>query len=261
MEAQPLWSRFSADPRTHGKMRASDADRAVVTDVLSEAYAQGQIDPDELDERIDSAGKIKTLDEIPALVEDLVAAEADVDAGVDVEGGELDDATRARALSRLSGERIPITPEQIDAAAQKYYRDRVRNAVLGMFAGPAGITLAIWAFSSFASGRLIFFWPIFVILPMLFGAISQIANRESLIRNRKRELMTRARAHLGDAEAKRQLDARPRTEDEDYEDTWGPGLQPPHPSHPPYAPDHSSPRNEIRGRRRQRRRRRGNPWD
>lgn len=243
-------------------MRASDADRAVVTDVLSEAYAQGQIDPDELDERIESAGKLKTLDEIPALIDDLVAAEADNDAGGDVEGGELDDASRARALSRLSGERIPITPEQIDAAAQRYYKDRVRNALLGMFAGPVGITLAIWAFTSFASGRLIFFWPIFVILPMLFGAISQIANKESLIRNRKRELMTRARAHLGDAEAKRQLDARSHNDDEDDEDTQGPGLQPPHPSHPPYPPGHSSPRDEIRRRRRrQRRRRHANPWD
>lgn len=258
MNASPLWSRFSADPRAYGQVRASDADRAVVTDVLSEAYALGQIDAEEFDERSEAANRLKTLGEVPELVQDLIIAEAG-----EVEPGELDDSARAQALARLDGDRVPITPEQIDAAAQKYYRDRVRNALLGMFAGPAGITLAIWAFTSFASGGLIFFWPIFIILPMLFGTISQISNKESLIRNRKRELTKRARAHLGDAEAKRELEERRNDgdDDEDPEDTFGHGLQPPHPLAPPFSPGRDSPHDEMRRRREERRRRRRNPWD
>ena len=259
MNSSPLWSRFSADPRAHGQVRASDADRAVVTDVLSEAYALGQIDAEEFDERSEAANHMKTLGEVPDLVQDLITAEAG-----ELDPGELDDSARAQALARLNADRVPITPEQIDAAAQKYYKDRVRAALLGMFAGPAGVTLAIWAATSFAQGRLIFFWPIFVILPMLFGAISQISNKQSLIRKRKRELTKRARAHLGDAEAKRELEAYKtglEDEDEDFGDTFGNGLQPPHPLAPPFSPGHESTRDEMRRRRDERRRRRRNPWD
>ncbi|MCF2587009.1 DUF1707 SHOCT-like domain-containing protein [Brevibacterium sp. UCMA 11752] len=257
MNSSPLWSRFSVDPRAHGQVRASDADRAVVTDVLSEAFALGQIDAEEFDERSEAANRLKTLGEVPDLVQDLIIAEAG-----EVAPGELDDSARAQALARLNTDRIPITPEQIDAAAQKYYKDRVRNALLGMFAGPVGVTLAIWAATSFATGRFIFFWPIFVILPMLFGAISQISNKQSLIRDRKRELTKRARAQLGDAEAKRELEEHKNVdEDEDYEDTFGNGLQPPHPLAPPFAPGGMSPSDEMRRRRRERRHRRRNPWD
>ncbi|MDN6176795.1 MAG: DUF1707 domain-containing protein [Brevibacterium sp.] len=257
MDSRPLWSRFSADPRAHGQVRASDADRAVVADVLSEAYALGQIDAEEFDERSETAGRLKTLGEVPDLVQDLIIAEAG-----DVEPGELDDSARAQALARLDADRVPITPEQIDVAARKYYKDRVRTALLGMFAGPAGVTLAIWAFTSFASGRFIFFWPIFVILPMLFGAISQISNKQSLIQNRKRELTKRARAKLGDAEAKRELEEHKTDNgDEDFADTFGNGLQPPHPLAPPFSPGFDSPRDETRRQRDERRRRRRNSWD
>ncbi len=255
MESRALWSRFSADPRAYGQVRASDADRAVVTDVLSEAYALGQVDAEEFDERMETAGHIKTLGEIPPLVEDLVVAGAD-----EVDPGALDDAGRARALAQLDDDRIPITPVQIQEAAEKYYRDRVRRALIGMIAGPVGFTTAIWAFGSIMSGTLIFFWPIFVIAPMLFGAVSQIANKQDVIRRRKQELTKRARAHLGDEEAKRQLEAQPPVDD-DAEDVFGHGLQPPHPPLPPYAPGHTPPRDELRRRREERRRRRQNPWD
>lgn len=152
---------------------------------------------EEFDERTEAAAKIKTLGEVPALFEDLVLADP-----VEVEPGTLDDAGRAQALARLEADRVPITPEQIDAAAQKYYRERVRRALLGAVAGPVGIVLAIWAISSIASGGFIFFWPIFVIIPTLLGGLGHIARKGEIIRNRKKELTRRARAQLGDAEAK-----------------------------------------------------------
>lgn len=255
MNASPLWSRFSADPRSYRQVRASDADRAVVSDVLSEGYALGQLDVDEFDERTEAAAAIKTLGEIPALIDDLVLADP-----ADVEPGRLDDAGRAQALARLAEDRVPITPEQIDAAAQKYYRDRVRQSLLGAVAGPVGIVLAIWAFTSIARGEFIFFWPIFVIVPMLFGGLGRIAHKDEIIRNRKKELTRRARAHLGDAEAQRQLDQGEPPE-RDYEADFGTGLQPPHPSHPPYSPGQISRRDERDRGRGQRQHRRDNPWD
>lgn len=255
MNASPLWSRFSADPRSYGRVRASDADRAVVSDVLSEGYALGQLDVEEFDERTEAAAKIKTLGEVPELIEDLVLADP-----AEVEPGKLDDAGRAQALARLEAERVPITPEQIDAAAQKYYRDRVRRALLGAVAGPVGIVLAIWAISSIASGGFIFFWPIFVIIPTLLGGLGNIARKDEIIRNRKKELTRRARAQLGDAEAKRQLEEGEPPE-RDYEADFGTGLQPPHPSHPPYSPGQISRREERDRRRSHRRHNRDNPWD
>jgi hypothetical protein len=255
MNARPLWSRFSADPRAYGQVRASDADRAVVSDVLSEAYALGQLDVTEFDERTEAASQLKTLGEIPELIDDLVLTDP-----AEVEPGQLGKAERAQALARLEDDRVPITPEQIDAAARKYYRDRVRRSILGMIAGPAGFTLAIWAFTSFASGQFIFFWPIFVILPMLFGGITRIAHKDEIIRNRKRELTTRARAHLGDADAKRELEQEDRSA-EDFESELGRGLQPPHPPIPPYSPGQISRRDEQYRRRTGRRHHRDNPWD
>ena len=255
MNASPLWSRFSADPRSYGQVRASDADRAVVSDVLSEAYALGQLDVEEFDERTEAAAKIKTLGEVPALIEDLVLTDP-----AETEPSQLDDAGRAQALARLEEDRVPITPEQIDAAAQKYYKDRVRRSLLGAVAGPVGIVLAIWAFSSIASGQFIFFWPIFVIVPTLLGGLGRIARKDEIIRNRKKELTRRARAQLGDAEAKRQLEEG-KAPERDYEADFGTGLQPPHPSHPPYSPGQISRREERDRRRSHRRHNRDNPWD
>lgn len=223
--------------------------------MLSEAYALGQLDVEEFDERTEAAGKVKTLGEVPALIEDLVLSDPS-----EIEPDKLDDASRAQALARLEADRVPITPEQIDAAAQQYYRDRARRAMLGIVAGPAGITVAIWAFTSIARGDFIFFWPIFVIIPMLLGGISRIAHKDEIIRNRKRELTRRARAHLGDAEAKRELE-RGEPPERDYESEFGRGLQPPHPSHPPYSPGQISRRDERRRRRQGRRSHRDNPWD
>jgi hypothetical protein len=183
----------------------SDADRAVVSDVLSEAYALGQLDVEEFDERTEAAAKVKTLGEVPALIEDLVLAES--------VRGRTGQARRCRPRAgpaRLEADRVPITPEQIDAAAQQYYRDRVRRAPLGPIAGPGGITLAIWAFTSIARGAWSsFFWPIFVIVPMLLGGFGARVGAQGRDRSASASGSSRAGrgAHLGDAEARREARA------------------------------------------------------
>jgi hypothetical protein len=52
-------------------MRASDADRDRVADALREAYAEGRLDVDEHNERIDLAYRAKTFGELSPLVSDL----------------------------------------------------------------------------------------------------------------------------------------------------------------------------------------------
>lgn len=55
----------------HGTMRASDADRDRVAEALREAYAEGRLDVEEHNERIDLAYRAKTLGELSPLLSDL----------------------------------------------------------------------------------------------------------------------------------------------------------------------------------------------
>ncbi|WP_189946667.1 DUF1707 SHOCT-like domain-containing protein [Streptomyces roseolus] len=61
-----------ADPQ--GSLRASDADRDRVADILAEALAQGRLDAEEHAERIDAVYRAKTVGELEPIVRDLPAA-------------------------------------------------------------------------------------------------------------------------------------------------------------------------------------------
>ncbi|MEV1179290.1 DUF1707 domain-containing protein, partial [Nonomuraea sp. NPDC049784] len=54
-------------------LRASDADRDRVTELLRAAVADGRLDPVEFDERLDAALTARTIDELAPLVTDLIA--------------------------------------------------------------------------------------------------------------------------------------------------------------------------------------------
>ncbi len=58
--------------RFPGQMRAADADRAVVTDLLSAAYAEGRLTREEHDARLAQAMQAKTFDDLRGLTADLV---------------------------------------------------------------------------------------------------------------------------------------------------------------------------------------------
>ncbi|MEY9929987.1 hypothetical protein ABH926_004629 [Catenulispora sp. GP43] len=55
----------------HSTMRASDADRDRVAEALREAYAEGRLDVEEHNERVDLAYRAKTLGELSPLLSDL----------------------------------------------------------------------------------------------------------------------------------------------------------------------------------------------
>ena len=75
------------DPRA---MRAADADRERVADVLREAVAQGRISFDELDERLDDAYAAKTYADLEAITRDLPASGAVAPAAASAAGYPLD---------------------------------------------------------------------------------------------------------------------------------------------------------------------------
>jgi len=57
-----------------GKLRASDADRDRVVELLNLAYSEGQLSKDEYDTRLDSAMSARTFADLDSLVTDLPAA-------------------------------------------------------------------------------------------------------------------------------------------------------------------------------------------
>jgi hypothetical protein len=59
---QEVWSSFRRDPRRseHAALRASDADRDVVHQVLAEAYADGRLDRQEFDARSTDVNAVRT---------------------------------------------------------------------------------------------------------------------------------------------------------------------------------------------------------
>jgi Domain of unknown function (DUF1707) len=69
---------MAAPPGGHGRMRASDADREQVIDVLKAAFVQGRLHKDELDARAGQAFASRTYAELAAVTADIPAVPAAV---------------------------------------------------------------------------------------------------------------------------------------------------------------------------------------
>jgi len=65
---------MSADPPSSPALRASDADRDRVIELLRAAVADGRLDPAEFGERLDAALAARTIDALAPLTADLIAA-------------------------------------------------------------------------------------------------------------------------------------------------------------------------------------------
>jgi len=65
---------MTAEPPSSPALRASDADRDRVTELLRAAVADGRLDQAEFDDRLDAALAAKTIDALTPLTADLIAA-------------------------------------------------------------------------------------------------------------------------------------------------------------------------------------------
>jgi Domain of unknown function (DUF1707) len=65
---------MSADPSSSPSLRASDADRDRVIELLRAAVADGRLDSAEFDQRLDAALASRTIDALAPLAADLIAA-------------------------------------------------------------------------------------------------------------------------------------------------------------------------------------------
>lgn len=72
-EAKPDLTKNSAAPVTEAELRASDADRERIAELLRDAYAEGRLTVEEHSERIEAAYNARTLGELAPLTRDLPA--------------------------------------------------------------------------------------------------------------------------------------------------------------------------------------------
>lgn len=170
-----IWERFPYDPRRpdHAALRASDADRDVANDILGTAYADGRISPAELDERSDQVARAKTLGELPAVIDDLVAP-----------------------TSALS----PVIRDK-RAEAERRYRQQ-RQQALYSFLTPTLICWVIYVSLLIGGGGTPFPWPVFVTIGTGMRFFQLATSKEDSIVSIERDLEKKERKALESRERK-----------------------------------------------------------
>ncbi|MBD0292137.1 MAG: DUF1707 domain-containing protein [Jiangellaceae bacterium] len=128
------------------EMRASDADRDRVAEVLRDAHAEGRLSQDELLERLGAAYEARTYAELDRLVADLPRP------------------------ARAPAPRLPSTPAPRPVPPQVHHGLwrplQVGWWIWGMV---VSVNVVIWLLVSISSGDLQHFWPIWVAGP--WGAV------------------------------------------------------------------------------------------
>lgn len=167
-----VWLSFSRDPRIpeHRGLRASDADRDVVHQVLTEAYADGRLDREEFDARATDVAGARTLGELVAQLEGLVPVSA---------------------VPALPGTGGLMSPEQIEDRALLKWRAERRSAAAG-FVFASLVSWTIWAVVMFGG----FPWPVFVMLGTGIHALRTATSRDETVAAERRRLEKKQRREL-----------------------------------------------------------------
>lgn len=162
-----FWSEFARDPREQGfqGLRAGDRDRDLVSGAVSEAYADGRLTREELDDRLSQVQRARLLGDLLPIVSDLMPAR---------------EVASRSALARAGA-------GEIDRLALVRYTEQRRRALAGMLV-PSLICLTIWIWSMVSSGGLAFPWPLFVILGTGAHLSRLVIGRESAIEEEREKL-------------------------------------------------------------------------
>jgi hypothetical protein len=128
-------------------MRAGDADRKVVAEQLKTALDEGRLDLHEYDERLQRTYAAKTYADLDGLLDDLPGT-------VPVQQSQVQPAT--------------APPPPVSSAAAPAPRSNDMQWV-GPYAGVVLVCTLIWLITSIASGELLYFWPVWMLIPLIFG--------------------------------------------------------------------------------------------
>jgi uncharacterized protein DUF1707 len=131
-------------------MRAGDRDRQAVADQLKTALDEGRLDLGEYDERLQRTYAAKTFTDLDGLLDDLPGT-------VPVQHAQV--------------QPLAAAPAPVPAAQPSPFAKVARWA--GPYGGVIAVCVAVWAISSVSSHHLLYFWPIWMIFPLILGAAGQ----------------------------------------------------------------------------------------
>lgn len=133
-------------------MRAGDNDRQAVADKLKQALDEGRLDLGEYDERLQKTYAAKTYGDLSGLLDDLPSPAP---------------ATQQQAAPTPPPGGAP--PPMVSARGGQLVK-----AWLGGFGGIFVVSTVIWLVSSIGSGHLMYFWPVWLLIPMVLGGMGRI---------------------------------------------------------------------------------------
>jgi Domain of unknown function (DUF1707) len=135
-------------------MRAGDGDRQAVAERLKAALDEGRLDLHEYDERLQKTYAAKTFGDLKGLLDDLPGT--------------------------VPPQQARVAPHHA-AAPQPVQQDSRSSgpAWVFPFGGVFVVCVLIWAITSISSGHLQYFWPVWLLIPLIFGIVGQLASRAS----------------------------------------------------------------------------------
>lgn len=183
--ARDVWASFPHDPRdaSVAGLRASDADRNVVHNVLTEAFADGRLDREEYDERTAATMQARTLGQLPPLVADLVPD---------------------RPLLPDTAPLTAASSSDIQKRAEEKWRKDRREAVMG-FVGSALVLWTIWLVIAGVSGGFGWPWPLIVNAFALLNLVRTVTNKSEIVANEVKRLERKRAKEIEAQNKKKQL--------------------------------------------------------
>jgi hypothetical protein len=145
-------------------MRAGDTDRKAVADQLKTALDEGRLDLGEYDERIQRTYAAKTFGDLDGLLDDLPGT-------VPVQRSQVQPTAPAGAPAATAGQRS--TGNQV-------------AHWVGPYAGVILVCVLIWLITSLSAGHLTYFWPVWMLIPLILGVFGQMFGQGGG-RNRNRD--------------------------------------------------------------------------
>ncbi len=164
------WSGFSADPRDpqYQQLRASDADRTKASGMLADAYAEGRLDNDEYNQRLDQVMSSKSLGELVPVLSDITPAVA----------GQQSAPQEACAPSN----------DAVGGGARPSWLSHFPRWWISM----AVMLNLIWLMTVLTSGRMIYYWPMWPMvgtaIPMIMGFMNGANRRDRSDRHNQRAI-------------------------------------------------------------------------
>jgi hypothetical protein len=149
------------------EMRAGDGDREAVASKLKAALDEGRLDLHEYDERLQKTYTAKTYGDLNGLLDDLPG-------------------TVPPQQSQVQGYQPPgyqpsAYQPPADGAPPEPQRSGANQMArwVGPYAGVILISTVIWAITSISSGHLLYYWPVWMLIPLIFGVFGQFWSRST----------------------------------------------------------------------------------